>query len=234
MTDSSKRKNTKRVSANKSTEKGGQSETHSSAIEEVQVLAGNPADTGARVTAVRAETLMPREAGFKQILQQRAAVLAGLSEGEDGAEERVQYLRFRLGPMEHYGIPYEFMDTLLYVSDIAVIPGTPACIAGVINYRGVLLTVLDLKQFFHTQAQEPTEEARIMVVSDGRMRVGLLADAVEGNEEYPPTRLAPPLASDGITDIKYIAGIHAGTVTMLNMEALLGDPSLVVDEGPGA
>lgn len=178
---------------------------------------------------IAAAQLMPREDGVQDILRSRASVLARLQKSSVQEEERDQYLCFRLGPSELYGIPYAYLEELMYVNNIARVPGTPPAIAGVVNRRGELLSVLDLKQFFRTEAHEDASQARIIVVQADGAKVGLLVDAVEGNEFYVPARVAAPLSSDGVSNIEYVQGIYEGKVTLLNIRALLADPGLVVN-----
>lgn len=174
-----------------------------------------------------AASLMPRDAATCKVLEERALAIAK-PVSEQRYEQRAEYLRFRLGAVELYGIPYHYLDGLRYVGNLARVPCTPKFVAGVVNYRGELLTVLDLKQFFRMPALAQAGESRIIVVKHTGMRVGLLVDDVDGNEAYQRADLAPPLGSDGVTNMEYVMGIHDGCVTLLNIEALLSDPALRV------
>lgn len=175
-----------------------------------------------------AAALMPQDAASRKVLEERARVMAQpVSQQQAGA--RVQYLCFRLGAVERYGVPYQYLDELLYVNNLAPVPCTPAFVAGVINHRGELLTILDLKEFFRMPAVAAGDEARIIVVKHGDMRTGLLVDGVDGYDDYQDSELSPPLSSEGVSNIAYVLGIHAGNVALLNLEALLDDPAVQVN-----
>lgn len=174
-----------------------------------------------------AAALMPQDAATRRVLEERARMVAKPVSGQQHVT-RGQYLRFRLGAVERYGIPYPYLEELLYVGNLARVPCTPAFVAGVVNHRGELLTVLDLKQFFRMPERAADDEARIVVVKHAGMRTGLLVDGVDGNEEYHDAELFPPLSSDGVSNMNYVQGIHQGCVAMLNLEALLDDPALRV------
>ncbi|MDD4964600.1 MAG: chemotaxis protein CheW [Gallionella sp.] len=174
-----------------------------------------------------AAALMPQDRETCDILAERARTIA-TPVGQQQYEQRDQYLRFRLGTVELYGIPYQYLEELRYVGNLARVPCTPAFVAGVVNHRGELLTILDLKQFFRMPALALAGECRIVVVKHAGTRIGLLVDEVDGNEEYQSDELAPPLGSDGVTNMEYVLGIHAGRVTLLNVAALLNDPALRV------
>ncbi|MDO9012946.1 MAG: chemotaxis protein CheW [Gallionella sp.] len=174
-----------------------------------------------------AAALMPQDAESRKVLEARARAIAKpLSQQQH--ELRDQYLRFRLGAVERYGIPYAYLEELLYVGNLARVPCTPAFVSGVVNYRGELLTILDLKQFFRMPAVAMSDEARIIVVKHEGMRTGLLVDGVDGNEAYQDAEVSPPLSSEGVSNMEYVLGIHDGSVTLLNLKALLGDPALRV------
>jgi len=175
-----------------------------------------------------ATTLIPQDTNSRSQMKVRAEELARVQE-DRGEVNLQQFLRFRLGPVEWYGIPYPWLDEILYASGIVTIPGTPPFIAGVINLRGELLTLINLKHFFHTQSCEPSNEARILVVCGKGLRVGLLVDAVAGNENYNPVDLAPPIASEGVVKLDYVHGIHQGVVTMLDLGSILADSDLTVN-----
>lgn len=177
----------------------------------------------------QASSLMPTDERSRRILRERAQALAvvGVAQGEESSE---QFLRFRLGAVENYGIPYTCLQELLHVGNLARVPCTPASIAGVVNHRGELLTVIDLKHFFRIDPVPQDTESRIVVVQQGAIRAGILVDEVEGNEKYRQTDLAPPLSSNGVANMEHVLGIHKGSVTMLNIEALLNDPALMVGQ----
>ncbi len=204
-------------------ENGLQPENTSSVIEPVyRVSGGDP-----QALIQHAAMLMPGDEATRRVLKERARAIAKPVNLQQHAL-RDQYLRFRLGAVERYGIPYPYLDELLYLGNLARVPCTPAFIAGVINYRGELLTILDLKQFFRMPSIELGDEARIIVVKQGAMRVGLLVDSVDGNEEYQEAELSPALRSEGVSNMDYVLGIHAGNVTLLNMKLFLDDPALRV------
>lgn len=192
-----------------------------------QPLAEMP-DPAAAFPAQSAAALMPQDAAACKVLEERAQAIAKPA-SQRQHELGDQYLRFRLGAVEHYGIPYQYLEELVYVGNLARVPCTPAFVAGVVNHRGELLTILDLKQFFRMPAVALGDEARIIVVRHAGTRTGLLVDAVDGNEEYQGSELSPPLSSEGVSNMEYVLGIHAGSVTLLNLAALLDDPALRVN-----
>jgi purine-binding chemotaxis protein CheW len=181
--------------------------------------------------AVETVQLMPQSAAEQQELQERANILARRDHSTTQQDiDRELFIRFRLGSAELYGIPYRYAKTVIPLQEVAIVPCTPAFIAGVINHNGKLLTIVDPKYFFHTHGIAAGAQAWIIVVHWAGITLGILADTIEGDDYYVPSNLAPPLASDGVENMNYVKGIHNGRVIILNMEALLNDPAIIVNE----
>jgi len=177
----------------------------------------------------RASGLVPQDPKARALLRQRAERLAIRLEQTQTRRQGEQYLAFRLGATERFGLVYRFLDEIIYPGQIAQVPCTPPFVAGVVNWRGQLLTVLDLNAFFRVPPAALDREARILVVSAAECRVGLLVNEVHGNEDLIPQRVTPPLRSDGVSNLEYVRGVYDGRVTLLDLDALLRDPNLLVN-----
>ena len=176
--------------------------------------------------APAADTL-PGSAAELEILRARAEQLA--SKPADEIEENgVQFIHFRLGRGEEYGVPYHYADEILGMQSITRTPCVPEIFSGVTNRRGELLAVVDLKRLFGIPAAEDHAggDAAILVVRGNGLTLGLLVDDILGNEEYLPSRLAAALPSENFGDLECIEGIHNGRITILNLDRLLADPAI--------
>lgn len=175
--------------------------------------------------------LMPHNENDKVVLKQRAEMFARkLDEGAND-EQKLPYIRFRLGEAEEYGILYRYAEEILPLNVVTKVPCTPAHIYGVTNRRGQMLTVLDLKYFFKARTDKVYDDhAAILVVQSEKLLVGLLVDEMLGSDEYLPSRLTVGMPSKGVSNLDYVAGIYNGRITMLDLEALLADPTLTVKE----
>lgn len=192
-------------------------------------IAAQPGAARGELTQASAWSLMPKDRKAQGVLQQRARLLAASPETQR-AQASHRYVRFRLGPAELYGIPYAHLEEIICCADVTRVPCTPPAIAGVTNYRGELLTLLDLKQFFHTDAAPPGADTQAIVVHAGRALCGLVVDDIEGDAEYAADSLDPPLSSGGVSNLDHVLGVHQGQVTILNIAALLDDPALLINE----
>jgi len=172
--------------------------------------------------------LLPHEGKAGAILRERAGFWALPREVASEARREL-YVHFRLGEGQ-FGFPYRQVEEILPANNLAKVPCTPEFIAGVVNQRGNFLTVIDLKHFFQTADAAYPETASIIVTNDGSITVGILADEIYGNAEYDPDALGAPLAAGNISNQQYVLGTHDGAVTLLDADALLGDPGLVVSK----
>jgi purine-binding chemotaxis protein CheW len=166
-----------------------------------------------------ASELMPTSDAALRILRARAEQLAQYEQGV-GEQNGIAYVRFRLGPNEHYGVAYQYVQEVLHAVSIAKPPFAPDFITGVINWRGTLITIVDLMRFFHPSRSEAGDK-KIIVINANEMTLGLLINSVEGSGLYQPMQLATPLASVNVAHSEYILGLDLALTAILNVEALI-------------
>ncbi|RZU47735.1 CheW protein [Fluviicoccus keumensis] len=178
---------------------------------------------------IQASTLMP-EGRRREILRERARLLARRPEPLREEMESESFIAVRIGPAGRYGVPYRCIEEIVVMPEVTPVPCTPPAFAGVVNYRGELLSVLNLKAFFHRDPEPPGRNIGIVVLRSGRGMAGLWVDEVLGNDTFEPGRLASFQAGPGHAGHHLILGVHAGHVCMLNVVAMLESPLLQVNE----
>jgi len=170
-----------------------------------------------------AVSFMPRDPDSQRILRERAERIATLEVQQDATETKVAYVRFQLGEHDYYGIPYHAINEVMHKPMLTKVPGVPEYIAGIINRRGMLISILDLRNFFNTEANAEHKDAYIIVVTEDNMTIGIMVDAIEGSDTLDPTLLDAPLPSAGIIKPEYILGLHNGVTAIINIEAIMAD-----------
>jgi len=116
-----------------------------------------------------------------------------------------KYLTFKLGE-EEYGVQILKVREIIGLMDITKVPQMPGYVKGVINLRGKVIPVIDLRAKFSLPGVDYTEQTCIIVIDVGSM-VGTIVDSVQevadisGDQIEPP----PPLGSD--VDCKFIFGL---------------------------
>ena len=139
------------------------------------------------------QTLMPQDDASKRLLKERADYLA-LSHTEiEPVGESQQYICFKLGNFERYGLPYHAIKEVLLNVTPTPVPNTPAWIAGIINRQGLLLVILDLKPFFHIISKSTDSRSHLIVVNTNGITCAILVDTIEGSDIYNPKNLEASL-----------------------------------------
>jgi purine-binding chemotaxis protein CheW len=99
----------------------------------------------------------------------------------------------RLGG-SRYALPMEAVAEVGRPPGLTRVPGLPAWLAGVANWRGRVLAVLDLRPLLEAPAGELDRRGRLVVLHRGGVPVGLLTEGVEGTRELEPEQLEASLA----------------------------------------
>jgi purine-binding chemotaxis protein CheW len=139
-----------------------------------------------------------------------------------------QYLSFALGE-EQYGIEILRVQEIKGYSGITPIPNTPAHIRGVMNLRGTVIPVVDLRAKFHLETHAYDKFTVIIVVTVGARIVGLVVDAVSDVLDIARQDIRPAPELGHGQDTRFISGmVHVGErlVVLLDIATLLAEDSL--------
>lgn len=117
-----------------------------------------------------------------------------------------QLVSFLLGG-EEYAVDIGFVQEIIRMQEITRVPEAPEFVEGVINLRGRVIPVLDLRKRFRLPASDDRGKMRIVVVATSGRMVGLIVDAVREVLTLPASAIepAPPVVS-GIGK-EYLRGI---------------------------
>jgi len=165
----------------------------------------------------------------KDILRARARALAHEPPGEEEGAECLEVLEFLLAH-ETYGIEMRYVRETRPLRDLTPVPCTPPFVLGLINVRGRILSVIDIRKFFDLPDKGLTELNNVIVIHDGGMEFGILADAVLGARTIPLSTLHPSLPTlTGVRE-EYLKGVTKERAVVLDGKKLLGDGKIVVHE----
>jgi purine-binding chemotaxis protein CheW len=173
------------------------------------------------------EILSPEDK--RSLLKQRAQALALRENDETGQQERIEIIVFRLAH-ETYGIETAFVREVYPLRDMTILPGTPSFVKGIINVRGQIVSVIDLKTFFNLPDKGIGELNKVIILCNERMEFGILADVVEGTQSVVcEDIMAAPPGVIGIGE-KYLKGVTKEHVVVLEAESILNDKDVIVNE----
>lgn len=173
----------------------------------------------------------PRQAAPdpSEILRARARALARPIEAPAPADEWLDVLEFRLAH-ERYALEIRSVREVYPLKDLTRLPCVPAFVVGIVNVRGRILPVLDLKKFFDLPEQGLTDLHRIIVLEGHDLQLGLLADATMGVRSIAAASLQSSLPT--LTGIRseYLKGVTADHLVVLDAARLLAGPKILVNE----
>jgi Chemotaxis signal transduction protein len=121
------------------------------------------------------------------------------------ANEELQLVIFRLAK-EEYGLPITKVQEINRLVPITKLPQTPAFMEGVINLRGRIIPVIDLRKRFQLATVEQSDDNRIIIVEVNGQTVGVIVDAVTEVVRLPGASVEPPPPTF-ILDAQYIHGV---------------------------
>lgn len=135
-----------------------------------------------------------------------------------------QYLTFCLGN-EEYGLEILRVQEIKGYSKITPLPNTPPEVKGVINLRGAVVPIMDLRTRLGLRETEYDRFTVIIVVTVGKRIVGLVVDAVSDVLNVSASEAVPTPEFGGSLDTSFMSGmakIGDRLVTLLNIEQLVG------------
>ena len=162
-------------------------------------------------------------------MAKESAVNSAAAVSDDGSEidEGMQVVAFKLKD-EEYGVNIFQVQEIRNLVDITRVPFAANYIKGVINLRGSVLPVIDLKKRLGLEETPYTDDTRIVTVMVGDLPVGMVVDAVTEVLTIR-TKLVDPKKAVDKTDISNflsgIGNIDGRLVIMLNLEEIVGLPS---------
>ncbi len=164
----------------------------------------------------------------QRILRERADALARPLDAEDHSE-MMGTVGLAVGG-ERYAIELRHVAGVEHVVKVTPLPGTPRFWAGLANVHGAVRPILDLREYLQVDAAaDAVPPATIVVVAASGTMVGLLCDDASDVTWIPRRDIAPPLPSSRPGG-PVLSGIMPDLAGVLNLEALLADPALVVDD----
>lgn len=138
--------------------------------------------------------------------------------------QRGKYLTFVLD-RESYGIEIKFVTEIIGIQPITEVPELPAYIKGIINLRGKIIPVMDVRLRFKKPAREYDDKTCVIVVDIEEISVGLIVDSVSEVLAISDSDIVPPpeLNKSGSTYIKQIGKVGNEVKLLLDCNKLLSE-----------
>ncbi|MCP1426143.1 purine-binding chemotaxis protein CheW [Paenibacillus xylanexedens] len=145
-------------------------------------------------------------------------------------EEELKVIVFKLGS-EEYGIEVDKVQTIERMMPITRVPKTLSFVKGVINLRGVVIPVIDLRGRFSLPETEYTDQTRIVIVGVEDMQVGFIVDSANDVIDIKSSAIDSPPEVVGGVKARYLRGVakleDSRLLIMLNLNEVLNKSEIV-------
>jgi len=145
-------------------------------------------------------------------------------------EQEGKYLAFILNN-ETYGIEILRVREIIGLMDVTTVPQTPEYMKGVINLRGKVIPVIDLRLKFSMLEEEHTQETCVIVVEVNNTSIGIIVDSVSEVMEIKSGEIEESLSFGQGIETDYIMGmdkVQKKIIILLDIEAVLSSEELEV------
>ena len=150
----------------------------------------------------------------------------------NNAQGETQLVVFDLAS-EFYGVDIGDVREIIRMQNVTRVPGTPVYMEGVINLRGKVVPVVDLRKRLDLKVKPQTKESRIVVVDIGGKDVGVIVDGVTEVLRIPLSSVEPPsqmIANSETAYIRGIAKLKEKLVILLDLDKVLANVAVVAIE----
>ena len=168
----------------------------------------------------------------KKILKARAQALAREPKSAQEPEDAIEVIEFVLAH-EKYAVESSYVREIYPLKELTPLPCTPPYVLGIVNVRGQILSVVDIKKFFDLPGKGLTDLDKVIILQSDAMEFGILADLILGTRNIVLRELQPSLPTlTGIRE-EYLKGVTADQIVILDGGKLLSDTKIVVHEEIG-
>src|SRR5215468_550713 len=141
-------------------------------------------------------------------------------------EKELQIVGFRIGN-ETYGVRIASVREIVRVPEITTVPSAPDMVEGVINLRGKIIPVMDLRKRFGAAPAQADKKNRILVVELENRLLGLIVSSASEVLKIPPSEIEPPGTVFAEGESSYVTGVgklKGRLIILLDIARLMRQP----------
>jgi purine-binding chemotaxis protein CheW len=144
--------------------------------------------------------------------------------------ELLQLVTFSISD-EEFGVDILKVQEIIRTMEISKVPRSPDFVEGVINLRGKVIPIIDLRRRFGLEYKEHDKDTRIIVIEIAEVIVGFVVDAVSEVLRIPANTVEPPPPVVAGMDSEYISGVgklENSLLILLDLDKLLSSDDMAV------
>jgi len=132
----------------------------------------------------------------------------------------IQLVVFRVGK-EEYGLDIQEVKEIIKMQEITEIPNAPEFIEGVINLRGQITPVMDMRKRLNAEKEEIGKDTRIVIVETEGSNIGIIVDSVTGVIHMPERDISPPPVGSENEFVKGVGKINDKLLILIDINKML-------------
>lgn len=169
----------------------------------------------------------------KRIFRERARRLAKKRDMDTEIDEdSVHVIEFLLGS-ERYAVDVGFVREVYTLRDLTPVPCTPPYVLGIVNVRGQVVSVADMKVLFDLPRKAIDSSSRVLILNGHGMEMGILVDSVLGELRIPVEMIQSQMPAPKSIRQEYVRGVTQNRLVLLDAERILSDDRIIVHEEVG-
>ena len=162
-----------------------------------------------------------------KLLKERAGALANEAEKVEEGRAYLEVVEFFLAN-EKYALELDYIREVYSVKELTPLPCTPSFVLGIINLRGQILSIVNLKNLYKLTEEKSTNYNRVIILYSDEMEFGILADAILGVKTIPLNAIQPALPTFSDMRAEHLKGITEDRTVILNGEKILSDKKILI------
>jgi purine-binding chemotaxis protein CheW len=132
----------------------------------------------------------------------------------------MQLVVFRVGK-EEYGLDIQEVKEIIKMQEITEIPNAPEFIEGVINLRGQITPVMDMRKRLNAEVEKIGKDTRIVIVETEESNIGIIVDSVTGVIHMPERDISPPPVSSETEFVKGVGKINDKLLILIDINKMM-------------
>jgi purine-binding chemotaxis protein CheW len=167
----------------------------------------------------------------KAILDERAALLAATSNSAAKLHNQLEILEFLIAD-EKFAIEAKYVREASKLFTLTKLPCTPEFVLGLINFRGQILPLLDLREILELKGSAKKSDLQVVVVQTALGKAGIAVDEIAGISAIPESDLQSPKQLVRPSLAPLFKGVRNDRLVLLDIETLFADQRLRVESSP--
>lgn len=156
---------------------------------------------------------------------QESSLFQGMQRGQEEEDDIQEYLQVCIFELSDrlFAVSIFNVQKIMERAEITPVPTTPHFLRGVINLRGEIVPIVDIREVLNLPAKPPSRESRILILNIKEVWLGIFVDAIKEVTRLAKRTLQPEAEHVGISDGRFISNIiqyKDGFLVLLDLDNL--------------